>query len=181
MSAGAESRGPAPSLPARLVMLARARPGASLLVLLAAAGLLYVGLAQLWPSDRRRIKTVLDEAVESLAARDLEGVMTHVSPYFSEEGIDRERLRSDLERITRRRPLDRANLAVRHLTIANDEALMDLHVTSFHGGGGVRFARSEWTVRLEKIDEEWLVRSATPERVNGRRIAGLRAVLSLGL
>lgn len=165
----------------RLLLVARARPGASLVVVVCVAALVYLAVMAFWRGDEREVMAVVRAVAVAVEQGSTEDVLAHVSPYFSEEGVTKRRLERSLRRTFRRRSISRLKISIRQIEVKHARASATVHVSSYHGEGlSARFARSEWWFRLEKIDERWLVREARPVQVNGRRVAGLRAVLLLG-
>lgn len=169
------------SVRARLVRLTRVHPAVSLVALVGAVAVIYVAVGQLWPSDERRITATVTAVTRSLVEGDAEAALEYVSPYFLEEGLDKRGLAMILPRAVGRRPITRASSFMRQLSVGSGRAAAKVYVQSFHGEGlSGEFARSEWIVTLEEINGRWLIRTATPERVNQRSVGGLRAVLALG-
>jgi hypothetical protein len=154
------------------------------------AALAYLAVMAFWQSDKRKVMAVVRAIAVGMEEGSTEDVLAHVSPYFSEEGVSKGRLERSLKRAFRRRNISRLKVSIRQIDVAHARASATVHVVSYHDEGlsarfarsewWLRFARSEWWLRLEKIGERWLVREARPVQVNGRRVAGLRAVLVLG-
>jgi hypothetical protein len=145
------------------------------------AALAYLAVMAFWQSDKRKVMAVVRAIAVGMEEGSTEDVLAHVSPYFSEEGVSKGRLERSLKRAFRRRNISRLKVSIRQIDVAHARASATVHVVSYHDEGlSARFARSEWWLRLEKIGERWLVREARPVQVNGRRVAGLRAVLVLG-
>jgi len=166
---------------ARFVLLARSHPAVSLALLAGGAAAIYFLVVRLWPSDEREIRATVSAVTQSVVEGNVEGVLERVSPYFLEEGLDKHMLGVLLPRALSRRPVVRATASVRQLDVGAGRAASKVDVQSFHGewlSGG--FAWSEWLVTLEEIEGRWLIRTATPQRVNRRSVGGLRAVLALG-
>jgi hypothetical protein len=176
---GEQWREGSPSIFARFVAACRARPGVTLILIGGVTAVGYLCLHLLWPSDAQRAKRAVSAALDALTDGDVARVMSHVSPYFSEEGVDKDMLGAMLEQSLTRHEFLRANLSFQQIQVINGKAALKVHVRSFHrselGGGMVN---SEWVIHLEELGGRWLIREATPVGVNGRRIAGLRAVLS---
>lgn len=165
----------------RLVRLARSHPAVALGALVCTAAALYLLVSTLWQTDSARVAKALDAVLDGLRRGDAEEVLRHVSPYFSEGGLDKDALAQMLSRVLRNRPIVRVNLSVRQLDVDRTKAAATIHVTSYHSGASGRLvAGSDWAVIFEEIDGRWLVRQATPIRVDERNVAGLRAVLALG-
>ncbi len=165
----------------RLLSLLRAHPGLSLgvvaCVVIAAIALVSV----LYETERDKVLATFVGVRKAVEKGDAQGVLAYVSPYFSEEGLYYAQLAAGFERTLSNRPVSRASLVVRQLSMVGSEAVALVYVESHRRravGGGI--ARSEWGVTLEKIEGRWLIRSATPLRVNERRVAGLRSVLMIG-
>jgi len=165
----------------RLVAGARAHPAVSVAAVACLAGAVMVAWSAFHESDRDRIGTVLGTITEGIVKGDEGKVMAHVSPFFSEEGIYREQLREGLTRILRHRPLSRISPLVRQLNVEHGTATAIVYVESRQGDAfRGTFARTEWLITLEELGGRWLVRHATPLRLDGRRVAGLRAIMALG-
>ena len=175
-------RGGQPEPPLRrLVSVARAYPAIALAVLVCLAGGIYVGFGLLWPSDRARIVAATRHVCAALERGDADAVLEHVSPYFSEEGVDRRELNEYLHRALRRNAISSVRLSVRQVSVDGPRASARVHVLSTHEAAyGGRLARSEWLLRFERINDRWLIRQATPLQVNARSVAGLRTVMALG-
>ena len=134
-----------------------------------------------YKTERDRALDAIAEVQEAVERGDARRALAHVSPYFSEEGLYYDQLAIGLERALRSKPVWRASLVVRQLSIAGPTAVALVYVESHHAGGvGGRLARSEWRVALEKVEGRWLIRRATPLYVNERKVAGLRSVLAMG-
>jgi hypothetical protein len=165
----------------RFVAACRARPAVTLILIGGVTAVGYLCVHLLWPSDAQRAKRAVSAALDALTDGDVARVMSHVSPYFSAEGVDKDALSGMLERSLTRHDFLRASLTFQQIQVINGRAALKVHVRSFHrselGGGMVN---SEWVIILEELGGQWLVREATPVSVNGRRIAGLRGVLYAG-
>lgn len=174
----AEPRG---TLRQRLVGWARARPGFSLFVIAGLAGIVYLSYNVFWPGDRVRIKAALAEVLGALQRGDTEAVMSRVSPYFSEEGIDRRSLGRALGRALRPGTVGNATLSIRQVHISAGWAHIQVHVRSSHQGPyGKGFTGSDWLLIMEELEDRWLIRRAQPRAVEGHRTAGLRELLVQG-
>ncbi len=166
---------------ARLLAAARARPSVSLAVIACLAAAVLLAWSALHKSDRRKVLATIDAVGEAVVQGDVEKVLAHVSPYFSEEGMYRDQLAETLSRILPGRPVSRASLVVRQLSIGRGTATARVYVESRHGDAfGAEFARTEWQITVEELGNRWLVRHAEPLQLNGRKVAGLRAILALG-
>jgi hypothetical protein len=159
------------------ISVARAHPAVALAALVGGAAVLYVAVTSLWPSEERKVKETVSAVVKGLAKGDADAVMLHVSPYFSEEGLDREALGGALRRVLKRRPVAGLQILVRQVKVADGEAAASIHVESFQSNA---LGRSDWTVNFEEINGQWLIRRARPLHVGGHGVAGLRGVLALG-
>jgi hypothetical protein len=163
------------------VLAARSHPAAAFAVLLCLAGGLYVGARLALPGRRRAVMAVTDQVLDALRAGDAAGALEHVSPYFSEEGLNKRALGGLLGRALARKPISSVRVSVRQVTFAGNRASIRLYAVSTHRGAyGGPTARSEWAITFEQIRGRWLVRAARPLQLNGRRVAGLRAVLAMG-
>jgi len=154
----------------RVAAWLRARPR----LCLALVAAIVVAIMLLWPaiyrSDRLKVEKTIEALGRRLTAGDAAGVLALVSPYFAEEGIYKERLRKELERILRNRPILGLRLVVRQLGVRQGQASALVFAESRHRMGiGPGTARSQWILRFEKIDGRWLMRSATPQSLNGDR------------
>ncbi|MHC4479677.1 MAG: hypothetical protein ACYS1C_01710 [Planctomycetota bacterium] len=173
--------GDAGSKLARLVGVARERPALTLALLICLAAAAYVAATSLVATERGRLLDTIDEITRALEQGDAEGVISHVSPYFSEEGMSRRSLARNVKHILARKPLTRLKVSVRRLDPSAPRAAATVHVVSYlRADYRAHFARSEWRLTFEKIDGSWYVRTASPIHINGRRVAGLRSVLALG-
>jgi hypothetical protein len=164
-----------------LLSLARAHPKVSLVVVLAVAGVAWGAFVLFEPGQRGRISRTIADARDALVRGDAEAAMSYVSPHFSEDRIDRDRLAELLEGALADAPISRAVFVIRELQVRGGRAsarvqVRSVHTTQYRPG----VATSDWVIQLEKIGERWLLRSAEPLSVNDRRVAGLRAVLALG-
>ena len=170
--------GPAP-LSSRLLAAIRAHPALSLLAVVLVAGAAFVATSAMGPGPRGQVAGVAGAIARALRDGDATAVMTHVSPYFSCDGIDRDSLGEQLARALRDRPLARVSVSVREVQIAHGRAgakVLASSRDSASGPTGVR--RSEWFVILERIDDRWLVREIEPIRIGGHSYATLAAVLT---
>ncbi len=167
---------------ARLVAAARERPAIALGVLVAVVLGSYAAVNALWRSEREVAAETIEAVLDALERGDADAVLEGISPYFSEGGVTKADLAKYLPGILERRPIRRTGLTVRQTKVAASKASLRVHVTSYHRGANrMEPAGSDWTVELERIGGRWMVRSASPIVVNGRRVSGLWAVLDLGL
>ena len=167
---------------ARLVQAARQRPAIALGVVVAVVLGGYAATNALWSSERDVVEEAVQAMLEAAVSGDTRAVLGSISPYFSEGGVTKRTLARHLPRILRKRPITRAGLTVRQAEVTANRAALRIHVTTY--GRGARQTKpvgSDWMVRLEYIGGRWLVRSAAPIAVDGKRVAGLWAVLGLGL
>jgi len=166
-------------LSSRFLAAVRAHPALSLLAVALAAGAAFVAASAVGPGPRGQVAGVVEAIAGALRDGDVTAVMTHVSPYFSCDGIDRDSLRKQLASALRDRPLARVSVSVREVQIAHGRAGVKVHASS---RGSVRaptgLRRSEWFVILERIDDRWLVREIEPIRIGGHSYATLAAVLT---
>ena len=126
------------------------------------------------------MKETVRNVRDAVVAGDVEEVLEHVSPHFFDEGMDKEHLRDALGRALRHRPVSRASYVIRRLDVSGGLARARIYVQSHHGGGGRgASASTEWSIRLERADQRWLVTQAKPLTVEGHRVAGLRVVLMM--
>ena len=169
-------RGKEPSRADRLVMLARAYPVRTLLALLVVGVGLWLLASRLLPSESRNIRACIEQVRDGLIEGDVDKVLANVSPYFSQEGIDRDALGKWLRSMLAGKPVDRVFLVVRQVQIRGSTADVNLSVRSFHRE---RYGNTDWIVTLEKINDRWLVRKATPTDVNGYPINGFRALFRI--
>ena len=162
----------------RLLLAARAHPGWALLIL--AVGLFGAWLLadSLHTSDREQVLGVLSAVRDGVVGGDASAVLMHASPFFSEGGIDYQRLAAALTRVLGRKPIARAYIVPRQVEVRGPTASVRATVTSSQGGGAVR---TEWLLTLEKTRGQWLIRRATPLTFNSREIPGLPAILWMGL
>ncbi len=164
-----------------VVYWARAHPGFSVLLIIAASITLWGAKVLILPGPQRRISNVMGEVRDGLVAGDADAVLQHVSPHFRSGAMDRSGLRKALKRALKEDPVRRAWLMPREWDVQELTASVRVSVQStHHTRHGTRRATSEWIVRMEKIGDRWTVRRAQPERVNKRRVGGLNALLSLG-
>jgi len=176
-----QGTGAGPDTPARLLGVARAHPARSVAVIACLAGAVLLAWSAFHKSDRGKVQAVLEAVGEAIVEGDEGKVMAYVSPYFSEEGMYRDQLAERLARILPGRPVSRISLVVRQLNIGHGTARAMLYVESRHGDPfRGQFARTEWLVTLEELGGRWLVRHVTPLGLNGRKVAGLRAIMALG-
>ena len=169
---------PAP-LSSRLLTAVRAHPGPSLLAVVLAAGAAFVAASAVRPGRGGRVAGVVEAVARAVRDGDVAAVMTHVSPYFSCGGLDRDSLRDQLAGVLRDRPLARVSVSVREVQTAHGRAGAKVHVSSRDSDRGAsRLRRSEWFVILERIDDRWLVREVEPVRIGGYSYASLAAVLT---
>jgi len=180
-----QGTGAGPDTPARLLGrlqgAARAHPALSVAVIACLAGAVLLAWSAFHKSDRGKVQAVLEAIGEAMVEGDEEKVMAHVSPYFSEEGMYRDQLAERLARILPGRPVSRISLVVRQLNIGHGTATAMVYVESRHGDPfRGQFARTEWLVTVEELGDRWLVRHVTPLELNGRKVAGLRAIMALG-
>ncbi|MCK4283982.1 MAG: hypothetical protein KAX44_06665 [Candidatus Brocadiae bacterium] len=165
----------------RVLSLLRARPGLSLGVVACVVVAALAVVSVLYETERDKVLAALVGVRKAVEKGDAQEALAHVSPYFCEEGLYRAQLTRGLERALRSKPVSRASLVVRQLSMAGSAAVVLVHVESHrHRGVGGGMARSEWRVTLEKIEGRWLIRGATPLQVNDRKVAGLRSVLAMG-
>lgn len=164
----------------RLVLAARAHPRITVAVVVALGAALWLGSRFVFPGERQLIVRSLRALQSDLAAGDVGQVMQHVSPYFAAQGMDREELERRLRVALRGRPISSARFVFREHEVFGRMAEARIMVFSSHKTPYRTFqANSEWLVELQKSDDRWLVRGAEPLRVEGRRVGGLSAVLSL--
>ena len=178
---GKQRTGGPPAFLGRFVLACRARPVVTLVLVGGLTAVCYMCAHVLWPSDAQRVKWAVSGVLDDLKNDDVQGVLAHVSPYFSEEGVDKKTLGAMLSQVLGHHEFLRASLTFQQIQVINGRAALKVHVRSFHRsefGGGM--ANSEWVLMLEEINGRWLVREATPLSLNGRGVAGLRAVLSAG-
>jgi hypothetical protein len=170
-----------PSAFGRFVLGCRARPVATLVLIGGLAAVAYLSTHLFWPSDAQRAKWAVSGLLSALKREDVPAVLERVSPYFSEEGLDKTAVGEMLGHVLGRQDFLRANVTFQQIQVLQGRAAMKLYVRSFHRGDfGAGMVNSEWIVTLEEIRGRWLIRGATPIGVNGRRVAGLRAVLAAG-
>lgn len=166
-------RGKEPSRAEQVVMLARAYPVRTLLVLVVVGIGLWLLAARLIPSETRDVRATLEQVRDGLVAGDVDKVMAHVSPYFYQEGIDRDGLDKWLRTVLAHQPVDRVYLILREVQIHGTTADVDLSVRSFQRE---RYGNTDWAVTLEKLGGRWLVRRAVPTEVNGYKVQGFRVL-----
>ncbi len=167
---------------ARLVEAARQRPAIALGVVVAVVLGGYATANALWSSERDLAEEAVQAVLDAVVLGDADAVLGNVSPYFSEGGVTKATLARHLPRILRKRPITRAGLTVRQAKVSANKAALRIHVTTYSPDAHrIKPVGSDWTVELERIGGRWMVRSATPIVVRGRRVAGLWAVLGLGL
>jgi len=176
MTTSDPSRARSPRWTRQLLSRAREHPLRSFVVLLLVALGLWLAAGRIFPSEKGRIRAALQQLRDGVVKGDPDRALSHISPYFNEEGVDRDRLARWLRSTLPQRPVDRAFLIVRRIAVRAGIAHVTLSVRSWHGG---RFVRSEWQVVLEKINDRWLVRRATPTDVDDRPAIGFRQVLRL--
>jgi hypothetical protein len=141
----------------------------------------YLSALALWPSDTQRAKRAVSGLLNALEKGRTGDVMTFISPYFSEEGVDRQMLGGMLGEILKQQDIIRTSVTFRQIQVIHGRAVMKVHVRSFHRGEfGGGMAHSDWIVGLEELGGKWLVREATPLSVNDRKVGGLRAILAAG-
>jgi hypothetical protein len=166
------------SIPQRLVAWARARPGFSLFVIAAASAIVYLSYNVFWPGDRIRIKAALSEVLDGLQDADADAIIDRFSPYFSQDGMDKQRLSRSLRRVLHQRTVSNATLSIRQVHIAAHWAHVQVHVRSSHEGPyGAAFTGSDWLIIMEELNGRWLIRQARPVAVQGHRTVGLRELL----
>jgi len=175
MREAGSGRGKSDGALARALRAARAHPGLSLAAVVAIAlGLLYLP-SLLGRSAGNAVKDVIRAVRDGVVEGDVDAVMAHVSPYFFEDGLTYDDLRHALALTLSRRPVSRAVLPVIQGDVRGNAARLRVVVESSHYRGGVE--RSEWTVDMQEIDGEWLIRRISPVMVGGRMSAGLRSLL----
>lgn len=163
-----------------MVLLVRAHPRLSLVVIICACGAAWAAFSFLLPTDTRKIKDTIAALVDGLIEGDTQKVLEQVSPYFAEQGLDRARLGRTLQVALQKRPVTRAVFVVREIEIQSIMAQARIQVLSTHKSARRSGrARSEWIVELERMDGRWLVRGAEPLEVNNLRVGGLRAVIAM--
>ena len=161
----------------RLVLRARARPIRTIVIILVVSLGGWGLFVYLYESERDRVIQTLEIVRDGIVEQDVEKVLSRVSPYFSEGGVDKERLRQTLRSILRRDLFDRVYLISRDVEVGDGIAQVEARVVSVHYG---RPIPSEWVIALEKIEGKWYVRRARPISVRKREVAGLRSVLTMG-
>jgi hypothetical protein len=169
-------RGKEPSRAESAIMLARAYPVRTLLVLLVVGIGLWFAAARLFPGESGNIRTTLDQIRDGLIEGNADKVLANVSPYFFQEGIDKAALGTWLRSALAGKPVDRVFLVMRQVQIHGSTADVSLNVSSFHRD---RRGNTDWIVSFEKIDGRWLVRKAVPTRVNDFRTDGFRALFRI--
>ena len=169
-------RGKEPSRAEQVLMLARAYPGRTLLVLVVVGIGIWLLAVNLIPSETGNVRATIDQIRDGLVAADVDKVMANVSPYFYQEGIDKAALDKWLRAVLAGKPVDRIYLIVRDVKIQGTTADVDLSVRSFQR---VRYGNTDWAVSLEKLDGRWLVREAAPTAVNGYRVQGFRVLFRI--
>jgi hypothetical protein len=163
-----------PSRAQRVVLLARAYPGRTFLLLLLAAVGLYVLASRLIPSESGAVRGALSQVRDAILAGNPNEVLDRVSPDFYEDGIDKQALETYLRRELPTRPVEHLVIILRELKVQDDTAVADVSVRSVYG---VRYLPSDWTLGLEKVHGRWLLRRAAPTRVAGHPATSFRAVL----
>lgn len=163
-----------PTRPQPAVLLARAYPGRTLLLLLVVGVGLYVLVTHLFPSETRKVRVAIDQVRSAIVQGDADKVLDRVSPYFFEEGVDKQALARYLKRVLADRPVRQLNIIPLQLQFQDDTATVDISVRSVQGRDRVP---TDWTLVLEKLDGRWLLRRATPTQISGYPAMGLRALL----
>ncbi|MCD6417082.1 MAG: hypothetical protein J7M08_10380 [Planctomycetes bacterium] len=167
--------------PPCFVRLARAYPRLTVVVILALCGAVYAAFTLLYPGETYGVRRALGGLRDAVVKGDPVETLEHISPHFSQEGMDRRQLGRRVAGALSRRSVSRAELMIRRVNIEDGVARVRLRVSSVHGGAlrGGR-ASSEWLVELDKMGDRWLVSRAEPLRVNHHNVSGLRAVLAMG-
>jgi hypothetical protein len=155
---------------------ARAYPVRTLLALMLLGAGLYVLASRLLPSERNNIRAAIEQVRDGILQGDAGKVLQNVSPYFFEEGLDKQALAAWLPGALRGKPVERLVIVLRQIQVQNGTAEANVRVESSHGG---RRLSTDWALALEKLDGRWLVRRATPSRVSGYPATGLRTLLRI--
>lgn len=162
----------------RLLLAARAHPRITVAAVVALGAALWLGARFVFPSEEQMIARALRGVQSAVVEGDAEKVMQHVSPYFSEQGINAAMLERRLRVALEGRPVSSARFVFREHEVFGRMAEARIVVFSTHKTPyRTAQANSEWLVELQKAEDRWLVRGAEPLRVEGRRAGGLGAVL----
>ena len=162
----------------RAVAFLRTKPTLALLLIAGVALLVFLGLSALFRTEAGEAWATVEAVRAAVERGDAAGVMEHVSPFFNEEGLVKDQLGRALKGALRRPPFVRVRAVRRRLDVRAGTAGVWVAVQARRWAGPRGESRSEWRVELERIDDRWLVRQATPVEVNGRRIGGLRILVS---
>ena len=159
-----------------LVALARAYPMRTLLGLLVVGVGLWLLAVRLIPTESGRVRATIEQVRDGLVEGNADKVMANVSPYFLQEGVDKEALDRWLRRALANRPIGRIYLGLRQVHVQGGNADVSLSASSSNRG---RVGNTDWLVSLEKVDGRWLVRKAVPTDVNGFPTRGFRALFRI--
>jgi hypothetical protein len=103
--------------------------------------------------------------------------MQHVSPDFSQEGMDRIALRQFIRDGLRAYGPPKVSVLSKKIELSADSATCTLVVMSSFPSfrrGYTTLARSKWRVSLRKIGGKWYITEVSPRELEGLSLAGLK-------
>ncbi len=160
-----------------LVANARSHPQAALLVIILLSTGIFLLASTVHRGSGEGIEATVKAVVRGVADGDADAVMEHMSPYFYQDGIDRDGLGRLLRRVLRGDPVGRLTYVIEQLQVSGTRASLQVHVDTSAMGLRRNAFRTEWRAEMERIDGVWLCRAAYPTRINNKRAAGLRTML----
>jgi hypothetical protein len=155
----------------RAVLFARAYPGRTMLVLLAAGVGLYLLKAHLLPSDTREVRAAIAQVRSGILDGDADAVLDRVAPEFYQDGLDKSALAAYLRRVLPRRPVERLDVTLRQLRVRDGAATALVRTRLLYEG---HHLPSDWDLSLVKVGGRWMLLHAEPVPIDGLPAPGLQ-------